>query len=232
MRKFLLCILLALLMFFCASTHAGVVIGGTRFIYGEGRSSLDVSLQNDSDSAWLINSKVLSAERWPGAEVPDLSAAPFIVTPPLFKLPANQANKVRLIRTGVPLPADRESLFTLSVATIPAGTVGPNSVQMGVRSALKLIYRPKGLAGDPAQAYSQLRWSRTADGVKVENPTPFYVTLFMSEINGRPIDNAGVVAPRSTRAFNGCQHTAACPIRWQTLNDYGRVMPPLTSQVQ
>lgn len=60
-----------------------------------------------------------------------------------------------------PLPADRESLFTLSIAAIPSGKPEANRVQMAFRSALKLLYRPEGLAGNPQQAYRHLIWSLT-----------------------------------------------------------------------
>lgn len=208
-----------------ATAQAGVVIGGTRFIYTEGRQSVDVPVSNNSAQPWLINSKILSAQRWQGAETPVTADMPFVVTPPLFELAAGQENTVRLIRTATPLPGDRESLFTLSVAAIPSGRGGSHSVQMAIRSALKLIYRPAKLKGDPQQAYGQLRWSRSSAGVTVQNPTPFYITLFMVRVNGQPIDDAGVVAPFASRHLTWCQRAANCQLQWQTLNDYGRVMP-------
>ncbi len=68
---------------------------------------------------------------------------------------------MRVVYTGAPLPADRESLFTLSIAAIPSGKPEANRVQMAFRSALKLLYRPDGLAGNPQQAYRHLIWSLT-----------------------------------------------------------------------
>lgn len=227
MHKFLF---FALLMA-AASAQAGVVIGGTRFIYPQGRQSVDIPVSNNSAQPWLINSKILSAQRWKGAETVATSDTPFVVTPPLFELAAGQENTVRLIRTATPLPADRESLFTLSVAAIPSGHGGPHSVQMAIRSALKLIYRPANLQGDPQHAYEQLRWSRSSTGVTVNNPTPFYVTLFRVRINGQHIDNAGVVAPFAMRHLTWCPGAGACQLQWQTLNDYGRVMPARDASV-
>ncbi len=228
MHKFVLFILLM----FGTTAQAGVIIGGTRFIYPEGKNIIDVPIRNVSAQAWLINSKIFSAQRWPGADTVVFSEAPFVITPPLFELAAGQENKIRLIRTAVPLPADRESLFTLSVATIPAGRAEPFSVQMAIRSALKLIYRPTGLQGDPQQAYAHLRWSRSSAGVTVSNPTPFYITLFNVLANGKPIDNAGVVAPFTSRQLAWCQHVSPCLLQWQALNDYGGVMPPHKADVQ
>ncbi|EHC96399.1 Fimbrial chaperone [Salmonella enterica subsp. enterica serovar Rubislaw str. A4-653] len=154
-------------------------------------------------------------------------------------LSARQENSMRVVYTGEPLPADRESLFTLSIAAIPSGKPEANRVQMAFRSALKLLYRPEGLAGNPQQAYRHLIWSLTPDGATVRNPTPYYVTLFLLRANERAQDNAGVVAPFATRQTDWCRahgslhcalcrHTVRCTVRWQSINDYGRVMPAQT----
>ncbi|WP_348265609.1 fimbria/pilus periplasmic chaperone, partial [Salmonella enterica] len=39
----------------------------------------------------------------------------FIITPPLFRLDAGQKNSIRVIRSGAPLPADRESMYWLNI---------------------------------------------------------------------------------------------------------------------
>ncbi|EJC6256615.1 TPA: pili/flagellar-assembly chaperone [Klebsiella aerogenes] len=215
-----------------AISHAGVVIGGTRFIYHAERTTLSVPLRNTSDSDWLVDSHVLSGGRWPGADDLSPRKPPFVVTPPLFLLRAGQENTLRVAWSGEALARDRESLFTLSIAAIPSGKTGANSVQMAFRSALKLIYRPVGLIGDPQQAYRHLVWNLTADGLTVRNPGPYYVTLFSTRVNGSPIDAAGVVAPFSTRRTEWCRQTTRCAVRWQSLNDAGGVMPPVTATAQ
>lgn len=225
MRNLFLSALFGGLLLCALAAKAGVTIGGTRFIYQQGAHSLSVPLRNDSNTAWLVVTRVQSAARWPGARV--VNVEPFVVTPPMVALSAGQEATLRLIRTQAPLPGDRETLFTLSVATIPSGKTGANHVQMGVRSALKLLYRPAGLPGNPQQAYQKLRWTIAASGVSVANPTPWYITLFNLQINGKPLDNPGVVAPFASRQLS-LEAGAITQIRWQTLNDYGRVMPPLT----
>lgn len=163
-----------------AISHAGVVIGGTRFIYHAERTTLSVPLRNTSDSDWLVDSHVLSGGRWPGADDLSPRKPPFVVTPPLFLLRAGEENTLRVAWSGEALARDRESLFTLSIAAIPSGKTGANSVQMAFRSALKLIYRPVGLIGDPQQAYRHLVWNLTADGLTVRNPDPITSPSFQS----------------------------------------------------
>ncbi|EDZ2176333.1 pili/flagellar-assembly chaperone [Salmonella enterica] len=207
--------------------QAGVVIGGTRFIYHAGAPALSVPVSNRSEASWLIDTHILPGGRWPGTKN-EGNIMPFVVTPPLFMLSARLENSMRVVYTGAPLPADRESLFTLSIAAIPSGKPEANRVQMAFRSALKLLYRPDGLAGNPQQAYRHLIWSLTPDGATVRNPTPYYVTLFLLRANERAQDNAGVVAPFATRQTDWCRHTVRCTVRWQSINDYGRVMPAQT----
>ncbi|CAM3249981.1 putative fimbrial chaperone YcbF [Klebsiella spallanzanii] len=229
MNKFLFYLFLLLSV---TQARAGVVIGGTRFIYSAQMPTLSIPVSNTSADDWLIDSHIQSAQRWPGAAIAPVSKPPFIITPPLFRLAAGQENTLRVTWTGVRLPADRESLFTLSIAAIPSGKPGVNSVQMAFRSALKFIYRPTGLTGNAQQAYRQLRWSLMPDGLTVQNPGPYYVTLFLLNVNGNPVDAAGVVAPFSTRKTTWCRRATRCAVRWQSINDYGRVLSPVTANVQ
>ncbi|WP_159867122.1 MULTISPECIES: molecular chaperone [unclassified Raoultella] len=218
--------LILILCCLCSSAcvQAGVVIGGTRVVYGAKQSSVTVPLRNNSPFSWLINSKISAGGTWAGS-TPTSANAPFVITPPLFALKAGRDSTLRLIYTGADLPRDRESLFTLSIATIPSGQANDHSVQIAVRSQLKLFYRPAGLQGSAQNAYRQLRWSRTGHQLLIENPTPYYVTISSLQVNGQERRNAGMVAPFSQRKISGCQPAAPCAIRWQGINDYGRVMP-------
>lgn len=223
-------LLLALLLF-SSLAQAGVVIGGTRFVYGEKQQSISVSVRNKSTAPYLLNTKILPGGTWSGADKSAVSRAPFIATPPLFSLPGGRENSIRIIRTGGDLPSDRESLFTLSIAAIPSGKGGPDTVQMAIRSGLKLFYRPAGLKGNPEKAYTQLKWSRTGHQVTVENPTPYYVTLFQLSADGHAVSDAGMVSPFARRTESWCGDSAVCQLRWQSINDYGRVMPVVSLSV-
>lgn len=221
----------AALMLVSVFAQAGVVIGGTRFIYGEKQQSITVSVRNKSAAPFLLNTKILAGGTWEGSAEPTVTKPPFIATPPLFSLAGGRENNIRIVRTGGSLPSDRESLFTLSIASIPSSKAGPDTVQMAVRSGLKLFYRPAGLKGNPEQAYTQLKWSRAGDQVVVENPTPYYVTLFQLNANGRAFNDAGMVAPFARRTTQWCREATTCQIQLQSINDYGRVMPPVSVTV-
>lgn len=213
--------------------QAGVVIGGTRFVYPQAQRAISVTVRNKSSLPYLIGTKIYRGGRWQGAQQPpEAATAWFTATPPLFALQPGRENKIRLFRADAPLPADRETLFTLSIASIPASQRHSDNVQMAVRSSMKFIYRPEGIQGEPALAYRQLRWQLTADGLTVENPSPYYVTLYQLSVNGTRVDNAGVVAPLSQRRTDWCKGAARCQLTWQSLSDEGRILPSIARTVK
>ena len=203
------------------AARAGVVIDGTRFIFAADKSSISFTLNNTAAQRYLVLTKVLDEQGDSTVQVP------FTTTPPLFSLLPGHSNIVRIMRTGGDLPTDRESLFWLSVASIPEteGKPPANSLQVAIRSRMKVFFRPNGLKGQEEDAYAQLRWKKAGARLQVRNPTPYYVTLFQLRINGNALSNAGMVAPFATRTVSGCPPVQACALEWQTINDYGRVMP-------
>ncbi|MBW9417974.1 fimbria/pilus periplasmic chaperone [Enterobacter roggenkampii] len=214
---------------FISFAHAGVVIGGTRFVYPEKQHSITVSVRNKSTLPWLVSAKIYAGGNWPGATSAPQATSALVATPALFALQGGRENSIRIFRADEGLPADRETLFTLSISTIPASKTSSDNVQMAVRSSFKVFYRPEGLNGNPENAYREILWSYSANQLVVKNPPPYYVTLFQTRINNKSIDNAGIIAPFSQRTMDECQKAPRCEIRWQTINDYGRVMPPVVN---
>ncbi len=110
MRKLL--VISALLMATTAA-QAGVIIGGTRVIYPGDKKEASVPVTNNDDINYLIQS-------WVDTDAPGAAKAPFMVTPPLFRINAHQDNTLRVVRTGGDLPKDRESLYWLNIKSIPS----------------------------------------------------------------------------------------------------------------
>ncbi|ECG8590419.1 molecular chaperone [Salmonella enterica subsp. salamae] len=201
--------------------HAGVVIGGTRFIFDADKPGITFEVNNTASNRYLVMSKILDEKGNTSGNVP------FVITPPLFPLNAGHSNIIRILRVGGDLPDDRESLFWLSVASIPEtqSKQPENSLQVAIRSRMKLFYRPTGLKGKEEDAYRQLVWKRTGGELSASNPTPYYVTLFNLKIGGHAIDDAGMVAPFASKTFDFSPTGTPYNVQWQTINDYGRVMP-------
>jgi len=77
--------------------------------------------------------------------------APFLITPPLFRLDAKEDNVLRVVRTGGNLPGDRESLYWLNIKAIPSSkhVEGMNTLQIAINTRIKLLYRPSSIQGKP-----------------------------------------------------------------------------------
>lgn len=95
MMKRLSYIMLTALMVSSASVSAGVVMGGTRIVYPQHSKEVAFSVSNmESAVPYLIQS-------WVEGDGQDKNnAAPFIVTPPLFRLDPEQTNTLRIQYTG------------------------------------------------------------------------------------------------------------------------------------
>lgn len=71
--------------------QAGVVVGGTRFIFPADRDSISILLTNTSQESWLINSKINRPTRWAGDEASTVPA-------PLLKRSATYSPEARYYR--------------------------------------------------------------------------------------------------------------------------------------
>jgi len=153
-----------LLLLYITSVNAGVNIGGTRVIYDGGKKEAALSVSNPDNVPYLIQS-------W--LDNPDKSAGkvPFIITPPLYRLDRGQENVMRIVRAGN-LPDNKESMYWLNIKAIPAAEKKANSLQIAIKTRIKLIYRPVGLRDKGAENFANdLVW-RIADGqILVSNPS-------------------------------------------------------------
>ena len=199
--------------------QAGVVVGGTRFIFPADRESISILLTNTSQESGLLTVKS-TAQRVGRGSVD--SASTITGRSATYSPEARYDRHVALLRTESDiLPVDRETLFELSIASVPSGKVENQSVKVAMRSVFKLFWRPEGLPGDPLEAYQQLRWTRNSQGVQLTNPTPYYINLIQVSVNGKALSNVGVVPPKSQRQTSWCQAIAPCHVARRAINDYG-----------
>ncbi|MFL9961096.1 fimbria/pilus periplasmic chaperone [Paraburkholderia sediminicola] len=163
-----------------ASSHAAVLIYGTRVIYNEASRETLVRLSNEGAVPLLIQAWLDTGEDKPIAE----QQVPFVITPPVFRMNAHQGQMLRISYTGEALPGDKESVFWLNVLEIPpkSAAIGKtNTLQIAVRNRIKLFFRPTALADGPKDLVRQLQWQVTGEGehtsVTVKNPTPFFASF-------------------------------------------------------
>ncbi|MEH0886836.1 molecular chaperone [Enterobacter sp. UNJFSC 003] len=216
MMKRLSYIMLTALMINSASAFAGVVMGGTRIVYPQNSKEVAFSVANkESATPYLIQSWV------EGDRQTEPHAAPFIVTPPLFRLDPDQTNTLRIQYTGTPLPTDRESVFWLDIKAIaPKPKESSNELQINVKSKFKIFYRPENLKGNAATAWQEIKFTRTAKGLKATNPTPYYVSFFHLRVAGHDIEQPGMIGPGESREW---PVTANGSVSWSAINDFGAI---------
>jgi P pilus assembly chaperone PapD len=207
------------------TAQAGVVVGATRVIYNGGARESSLNLRNPDKSPYLIQSWVENTQT--GVH----SKAPFLMTPPLFRLDAGKENVLRIVRTGGQLPDNQESVFWINVISIPANEKSDkNLLQITVKTQIKLFYRPEGLSAQLAeQAYKALEFKRVGNQLQVHNPTPFYVSFYELKYANKVIDEAKMIAPNSTQQWSISNISGTGSVSWQAITDYGGLTPVLRS---
>ena len=194
-----------------AAAHAGVVTGGTRLIYPGGKKESSLSVTNNDATPYLIQSWVESNK----------GAAPFLLTPPLFRLEGEQQTRLRVIYSGG-LPENKESMFWMNIKAIPSSQAkaGANTLQVAIKTRIKLIYRPKSIEGTPEMVTEQLRWTRSGNTLQVMNPTAFYMNFAEVKVGGAEVKEANWVGPGETARFQ-LPGVSAGALQWKLINDYG-----------
>ncbi|HEL7750734.1 fimbrial biogenesis chaperone [Stenotrophomonas maltophilia] len=213
-------------LIFNGEVMASVVVNGTRVIYPADSREVTVQVDNVGSSPALVQAWIDGGD---ASQAADSSDAPFVLTPPISRVEPGRSQALRLMFSGGHLPSDRESLFWLNVLDIPPSPESVDSgeqnyLQVALRSRLKLFYRPQSLKGIANDAPATLRWIRTGDRLRVENPSPFHVTLAeVHAVTGSSqtmVENTGaMVAPKQSLEFTVPASTEL--VRFITINDYG-----------
>lgn len=131
MTKIKLLMLIIFYLIISASTHAagGIALGATRIIYPADAQQTAVWIRNShTNERFLVNSWIENSS--------GVKEKSFIITPPLFVSEPKSENTLRIIYTGPPLAADRESLFWMNVKTIDLISLGGHA-GLGVAFAKK-----------------------------------------------------------------------------------------------
>lgn len=220
-------VLIASLLLMTCAAHAGVIIEGTRLIYQGDKKEASLGISNPDNLDYLMQSWVESQDH-------AREKAPFLITPPLFRLDGRQDNVLRVVHTGGNLPGDRESLYWLNIKSIPstAHHENTNTLQIAIKTRIKLIYRPAGISGKPEEVADKLRWHKEGNSLVVSNPTPFYMNFQQITVGGKDIDDISWVAPDSDAHFAVPGGINGTRVSWKIINDYGAVSRAWSASLQ
>ncbi len=204
----------ALLSAGVSAANAGVVIGGTRVIYDGNKKESSISVNNPDTTPYLIQS-------WVEMQNGGAEKAPFIITPPLYRLDKDQQNVERIVLTGA-VPQDKESLYWLNIKAIPSAPRTENSLQIAVKTRIKLIYRPAALKGViPEELADKLTWQRSGNQIQVTNPTNVVMNFNEITVNGKKLEDVSYVLPGSTARFDLPKGVSSGAVTFKIINDYG-----------
>lgn len=215
-------LVLLLLMLPLYSRAEGIGLSRSRLVYQEGSTGEVVTVKNGSKQLYLLQSGVITTQD-------GKTSGPFWVTPPIARLEENSQNTIRI--TGkttelITLPRDRETIFYFFSTAIPSQPNNINSgearLSIGLRTLIKLFYRPKGLSGKADDTVSQLRAVSQGHEVVIRNPTPYYASFSSLSLNGKAVDlNAqpSMITPYGARTFHSAE--AVRLVSFKLMTDYG-----------
>ncbi|EOT1929388.1 fimbria/pilus periplasmic chaperone [Serratia marcescens] len=219
-----------------------VKLGATRVIYDPDGNGATLAISNPQDYPMLVQSSVKAEDT--------TSPAPFVVTPPLFRLDGKQQNRLRIVRTGGTMPADRESLQWLCIKGIPpknddawandasGKTQAPKAnamsldVQLSISNCIKLLVRPGAVKGTVTDVAKTLTWRVDGGRLTVKNPTPFYMSFASLQLGSAPVTHAEYVAPFGSKSYPMPKGVSGGQVQWKVITDYGGESPVYQAAVQ
>ncbi|TDN49462.1 chaperone protein PapD [Buttiauxella sp. JUb87] len=202
------------------TAHAAVSLDRTRVIFNGGDKSMTLNIANDNKQLPYL------AQAWiEDAQQNKISTGPIVVTPPVQRLEPGAKSLLRLSTTPdiSKLPQDRESVFYFSLREIPPRSEKANVLQIALQTRVKMFYRPDAVKARPNAVWQdKLVLTKESAGYKIENPTPYYVTVIGIGGNEKQAQEGKfesvMLAPMSTQNVKADTH--ASPYL-AYINDYG-----------
>ncbi|MGN7743298.1 fimbrial biogenesis chaperone [Pseudomonas sp. 22526] len=215
------------LLLFAVPSHSGISLDATRLVLAGPKKEASILALNDESTSLMIQSWIEPFSASTNQDVP------FAISPPLKRLNGHARQQLRVLYQGTGLPADRESVFWLSVQEVPQKSKDENVLQIAVRQRIKLFYRPADLPGEVDQTPSRLKWRMVPKdgkpGLEVRNDSAFHISFgtvnLKSGSNNYPIP-AEMLPPYSSQSFaiEGASSLApggATKIEFENINDDG-----------
>lgn len=215
-----------------------VETGATRLIYPSNSNGVTLTVKNPQSYPVLVQSEVIGEDQ--------KSKAPFIVTPPLFRLDGHQQSRIKIISTDNHESDIKESLYWLCLTGIPpepdsewtdddfkkrnTGSKATLLTQLRIKTCLKLLIRPSSLKGTPDDFASSLTWKKNGKVLTVNNPTPFFMNLKSVQLGNKSVDSLNYVPPMGTLELE-ISPGAHGPVHWQLITDYGGDSREFTSEL-
>lgn len=205
-----------LTLFFCFSLitvchAAGISVGGTRFVYNDNAREISIPVLNtDKDKPYLIQSWVSAFQ--------GNDKAPFIATPPLFRIEPDSTGTARISYTGEPLNSNTEVVYWLNIKSIPPVEKSPeNQLQLVINSQFKLFLRAHDI--EPLN-FNNVELSKQNQGLVLKNNTPYHLTIKHIFIDDKRYPYDPLIQPHQEVILLEKTPTYH-KVKVQFINDYG-----------
>jgi len=208
----------------CLSSQASVVMTGNRVVYPAEAKQVSVQLTNQDDfpnvmQAWLDSGDTQST--------PQTARAPFVLTPPMFRMAAHSGQTLRLQFTGADLPKDKESVFWLNTLQIPPvakGSEASNQMIVMLRSRMKVFWRPTGLQGSPDTLDKTTIASVSGRQLSLTNNSGYFASIAHVGVRvaNKPVTLSGeMIAPGATKSWPLAGTPSGDSVKMTWINDQG-----------
>lgn len=207
------------------NANAAVGLDRTRVIFDGGKDATSVNITNNNTQLPYL------AQGWIEDETGKKITTPLIVLPPVQRLePGKQSQvKVQALPAAKALPQDRETVYYFNLREIPPRSDKSNTLQIALQTRIKLFYRPQAI--EPSQQDLSNPWqekltlTREGDQYRVNNPTPYYVTLVdaRDSKDGKTVPGFVplMVPPKGTLALGSTAKALGSSPYLAYVNDYG-----------
>lgn len=202
-----------------STAYSAIQAMASRVIYDAENKAATLALRNNASKAYMVQAWLESGEYNKGESIP------FVVTPPLIKLESGKEAALRFIYAGQGLPTDRESQFWINIQEIPPKSDQENTLQLAIRSKIKLFYRPTKIDLRLEDAVKHLKWYVKDQSLYLENNSPLHVTIGDLKLNDQSAVvksmNQDMVAPYSNIVVLKDLSYPVKSLEFTYINDYG-----------
>jgi fimbrial chaperone protein len=220
-------LLLVMLLVPFLNARAALILSETRVIFPASEAQVSLKVDNPTDSDYLMQSWVEDETGKPQEAI--------LVSPPVAQIKAH--HKVELIFSLVDpnLKENKtEKLYWLNVKEIPK--VDPNApgseLMLAMQTKIKLFYRPAGINPEAGDAWKKLEWQRAANGLAINNPTPYFITLDQAQTDSHTKLEVDMIAPFSKKVVPVKSGSNIHSITWNTISDFGDSTEMVSSSIR
>ncbi|MTC60937.1 fimbria/pilus periplasmic chaperone [Providencia rustigianii] len=194
---------------------SGISIGGTRFVYVDNKREITIPILNSNkEKPFLIQSWVTGFE--------NETKAPFIATPPLFRVEPDSHGTARIAYMGMPLSSNEEKLYLLNIKSIPPKRDDiENELQIIINSQFKLFLRSKDI--QPLN-FDDVNIIRKKNRLWIKNNTPYHLSIKSVFIDSHIIQTSKMVYPWEEKQISNKNIGTEQSVTVEFINDYGAII--------